>query len=137
MVTYSFKERFVAPILAGTKRQTIRAHRVRHARPGEVIQLYRGLRTRQCYKIGAAMCAHALPISIYLGNKPIANRVVIDGSPVGDLDAFACRDGFSSWADLREFWKDTHDRVELFCGVIIQWTNFQSAVEAGRARQAP
>jgi len=34
MVAYSFKARFAAPILAGTKWQTIRADRRRHAPTG-------------------------------------------------------------------------------------------------------
>lgn len=39
MVAYSFRKRFGPPILAGTKAQTIRADRKRHARPGEEVQL--------------------------------------------------------------------------------------------------
>jgi len=35
MVAYSFRARFREPILVGAKRQTIRADRKRHARPGE------------------------------------------------------------------------------------------------------
>lgn len=45
MVAYSFQKRFVEPIRSGRKRQTIRADRKRHARPGEVLQLYSGMRT--------------------------------------------------------------------------------------------
>lgn len=48
MVAYSFHPRFVDAILGGTKRQTIRMHRRRHARPGEEMQLYAGMRTRHC-----------------------------------------------------------------------------------------
>jgi hypothetical protein len=47
VVAYSFRQQFRPPILAGTKRQTIRADRKRHARPGEQLQLYTGMRTRQ------------------------------------------------------------------------------------------
>lgn len=65
MVAYSYKARFVEPIrlglepgpwIPGMKRQTIRADRKRHARPGEEIQHYRGMRTRQCFLIGRAIC---------------------------------------------------------------------------------
>ena len=35
VVSYSFKRQFIDPIKRGTKRQTIRADRKRHARPGE------------------------------------------------------------------------------------------------------
>jgi hypothetical protein len=48
MVAYSFNPIFVGPILAGTKRQTIRAERKRHARPGEAMQLYTGMMRWWC-----------------------------------------------------------------------------------------
>ncbi|MFK5597639.1 hypothetical protein ACFZ8E_11600 [Methylobacterium sp. HMF5984] len=55
MVAYSFKARFAAPILAGTKAQTIPAERTgrsRHARPGEQLQLFSGMRTKHCLRLG-------------------------------------------------------------------------------------
>ena len=52
MVAYSFKKQFGPPILAGTKAQTIRADRKRHVRSGELVQLYTGMRTRQCRRLG-------------------------------------------------------------------------------------
>ena len=53
MVAYSLKPRFIPPILSGAKRQTIRAiSRRRHAIPGETLQLYTGMRTKQCRLIG-------------------------------------------------------------------------------------
>ena len=51
MVAYSFKSQFEEPIVAREKRQTVRGFRKRHARPGEPIQLYVGMRTRNCRKI--------------------------------------------------------------------------------------
>jgi hypothetical protein len=56
MVAYSFKERFAEPILNGTKGGTIRASRKGplraatggHAKPGEELQLYTDMRTRNC-----------------------------------------------------------------------------------------
>lgn len=68
MVAYSFKKRFVDPIRVGLssvslsfdcqpKRQTIRSiGKRRHARPGETLQLYTAMRTKQCRKIGDARC---------------------------------------------------------------------------------
>lgn len=79
MVAYSYKAGFVAPIRVGLglavldlhyelggylpgqpirpKRQTIRANgRRRHARPGEALQHYHGMRTTKCFKIGDARC---------------------------------------------------------------------------------
>ena len=51
MVAYSFKRLFVPAIEAGTKRQTIRGPRKRHARVGEPVQLYQGMRTSHCRRI--------------------------------------------------------------------------------------
>ena len=54
MVAYSFKKRFVPKIEDRSKSQTIRSERTgrtRHARPGERIQLYFGMRTKHCFKI--------------------------------------------------------------------------------------
>lgn len=81
MVAYSFKAQFVEPIRAGLglptepqirpKRQTIRADRKRHARPGEELQLYRGMRTRQCFLIGRAACTEVTKIRIIdAGDRP-------------------------------------------------------------------
>jgi uncharacterized protein YqfB (UPF0267 family) len=51
MVAYSFNKQFVDAIRSGRKHPTIRANRKRHARPGEMLQLYTGMRTRTCTKI--------------------------------------------------------------------------------------
>lgn len=119
MVAYSFKARFAAPILAGTKRQTIRADRKRHARPGEELQLYTGMRTQHCKLIGRATCASLTPVSIHIpeGMVRIGERVL---SRRDDLDLFAMSDGFRGWLDMREFWFDNHGEDE-FHGVLITW----------------
>ena len=50
MVAYSFNSRFEVAIREGWKTQTIRAGRKRHARPGEMLQLFCGMRTAHCRK---------------------------------------------------------------------------------------
>ncbi|MFO0729377.1 MAG: MT-A70 family methyltransferase [Nitrospiraceae bacterium] len=68
MVAYSFKSRFLPPIARGLKRQTIRAPRSRHARPGERLQLYAGMRTRHCYKIiPDPVCLEVCDIELHVG----------------------------------------------------------------------
>ena len=63
MVAYSFQRRFAPPISTLVKRQTIRADRRRHARPGEMLQLFTGMRTRHCAKIIAdPRCLSVEPI---------------------------------------------------------------------------
>jgi hypothetical protein len=123
MVAYSFKKQFGPLILAGTKAQTIRADRAgrsRHARPGELVQLYTGMRTRQCRKLGEARCDEVLPIKMDL----IVGLVVAGDGWIRepkDLHSFAQRDGFSDWWELVAFWTAEHPGVDLFKGVLIRW----------------
>jgi hypothetical protein len=143
MTAYSFKSRFVDPIKCGLglpvddigalvrpKLQTIRAiGRRRHARPGETVQLYTAMRTKQCRKIGDGRCVRVDPIRIHVEGGRIA---ICPGTPdkrafdkASDLDSFAQRDGFADWADMREFWREEHGdlkRLGPFVGVIILWS---------------
>lgn len=136
MVAYSFKRRFVTPIQAGLaishptyfgpvlpKRQTIRADRRRHARPGEEVQLYCGMRTRQCFLIGRARCIAAQPIEFRFARK----EIWIDGPipqhvrTTASLDEFARGDGFRDFDDMRSFFWATEHGAEFFNGVLIRW----------------
>lgn len=129
MVAYSFKMRFAPPILlglelgplvAGMKRQTIRADRRRHARPGEEVQLYTGMRTRSCRLLGRPRCTAVEAIRLLLGTAEIclgADRLV----RAAELDAFAVADGFGDFADLRDFWGAAHPEVDDFTGQLIRW----------------
>lgn len=123
MVAYSFKARFEAPILARTKRQTIRgAGKRRHAREREELQLYTGMRTRSCRLLARATCLSTKPVRLMLAT----DLVRIDGrathSLMRELDAFAVRDGFGDWGDLKEFWRAEHgSSVADFEGVLVDW----------------
>lgn len=151
MVAYSFKERFVDPIQMGLgtlgmpeaipgeaivggriirpKRQTIRANgKRRHARAGEVVQLYYGMRTKFCRSIGVAKCTEAPPIYLGFGagSAPL-DRVRIFRTSLDEitgaknLDAFARLDGFDDWADMRAFWQSEHQGITDFSGTLIEW----------------
>jgi hypothetical protein len=129
MVAYSFKSRFASPILLGLepgplepggKRQTIRADRKRHARPGEEIQIYTGMRTSSCHLLGRVICADVSAICLSLGASP---SVGIGGAilcTAAELDAFAREDGFADWTDLAQFWASEH-QTTLFHGILIRW----------------
>lgn len=140
MVAYSFKPRFVAPIQVGLhcympptptsfvpepKTQTIRAHRGRHAREGEEIQLYCGMRTKQCFLIGRARCVETQGISIAFRRRRNSDwlRCARFGKidRPSSLDKFARSDGFHDWQALREFWREEHPGIDDFAGVIIFW----------------
>lgn len=127
MVAYSFKPQFREPILAGTKRQTIRSDRKRHARVGEQLQLYTGMRTRQCRLIGRAVCVDVLPVTLFFANPADpedSDAVEVCGGQTddsGDLARFAVADGFPDWPALRRFWSATHGPGTCFAGVMIRW----------------
>lgn len=147
MVAYSFKRRFVDPIKVGLgvqtvisavrpKLQTIRADRRRHARPGEELQLYFGMRTKQCTLIGRARCIEVC--SIILTFEAPACVAICDyddghckNSFEGKaLDEFARTDGFNNWGDMIEFWHAEHlEAFEQgsFPGVIIFWEPLAAA----------
>lgn len=130
MVAYSFQKRFAPPILAGAKRQTIRGERLRHARPGEVLQLYTGMRTKYCRLIGTALCHLESSISIQFAASQVDydfGRGVTTVYP-GGLDAFAQGDGFADWEDMRAFWAKHHPGLEVFTGRLIRWTEFRPSV---------
>ena len=128
MVAYSFQARFAAPILAGTKRQTIRADRRRHARPGEELQLYTGMRTRQCKLIGRAICRDVRRVALQFDTATECDGVELDGvfyhGSQADLDRFAVADAFTDWADFKGFWRLVHGAAR-FEGVVIRWEGFQ------------
>ncbi len=128
MVAYSYQQQFVPAIYSRKKRQTIRAiGKRRHVRPGEMLQLYEGMRTKHCAKIiPDQVCLYALPITI-LVTAPLILRITVDGEDeckhlLGweNLDEFAKLDGFESLESMHGFWLKFHG-VGVFNGVLIGW----------------
>lgn len=131
MVAYSFKPSFVAPIQAGEKRQTIRLPRKRHARPGEPLQLFTGMRTKACRKILDVdpICTGVDEVRLDLRlDDP---ELLVNGIPLVGVqrDRYALGDGFAvparicgitPFAYMVRWWLLTHGRV-LFTGVAIRW----------------
>lgn len=136
MTAYSFQEQFVDPILVGLgreprspglyypKRHTIRAiGKRRHARAEELLQLYRGMRTRQCFKIGEARCTATKPIEFNFRKLAVTighQRETKIVSPRARHE-FARSDGFVTWDALQEFWVENHADPATWSGVIIYW----------------
>mgnify|MGYP001202586895 CR=1 FL=1 len=120
MVAYSFQPRFAPLIREGVKRQTVRGYRDRHARPGEYLQLFTGLRTASATKIVEdPVCTEVLPVRIGFASGRIA-RIEVAGMPVLSLDGFAAADGFESLDDMTAFWLERHGAKD-FEGVVIEW----------------
>lgn len=129
-VAYSFKAHFEAPIRAGTKAQTIRADRARHARAGEELQLYTGMRTKHCRLIGRATCMSVSPVQLDFGREVIiagARPMIHD---FVKLDEFARMDGFPDFLAMREFWRKEHGMLlslRPWSGILIEWKDFRPA----------
>lgn len=132
MVAYSFAPQFAEQVATLVKRQTVRGHRARHARPNELLQLYAGMRTRHCRKLldNDPVCIDVRPITIRLGGPLLIAGIAIEGTPLTDaeIEAFACADGFGAevpdgFARLRmgDFWCTVHARNPIFSGVVIRW----------------
>lgn len=132
MVAYSFQQRFVPAIESGAKPHTIRGPRRRHARPGDELQLYAGMRTRSCRLIRRARCRSVLAIALRFGARPLVSLFpLMEKEPghlarvgerieVVDLDRFAVSDGFADFDDMARFWRDSHG-ASRFDGFIIIW----------------
>lgn len=135
MTAYSFKKQFVAPVRVGLgirvdhepgdahvyhpKRQTIRADRKRHARVGEELQLYCGMRTKHCFLIGRSRCTAVSRIIIWTSTMAImiAGKLLT----ARQIGAFVKADGFASVHDMNQFWNENHPGVDKFEGVLIEW----------------
>lgn len=144
MVAYSFNKIFADQVSSQTKRQTVRADRKRHARPGEAVQLYHGMRTRACRKLvdPDPVCSAVRTVEIVttvLIEDMIAS-IWIDGLPLrsDEIEAFARADGFDvdavgDWRwkctghrgsarwNMGHFWMTTHG-AGRFEGVLIEWS---------------
>lgn len=123
MAAYNFQTRFVGPIQRGTKTQTIRRiGKRRHARAGEMVQLYTGMRTKQCRKIVEdRICLQAVQITIYIGESWF-EKIYVSGVMLHPVEwtKFAKRDGFDSVDDFYQCFKSMHG-AGTFRGVLIQW----------------
>ena len=141
MVAYSFAPQFADQVATLAKRQTVRADRKRHARVGERLQLYTGMRTRQCRKLLDIdpVCVDVRPIEIvfycnWLDNQPewsaYIGRMSIDGRAQThtEIETFAKADGFDpdrlhdglSARRMAKFWAKHHG-LGGFSGVVSRW----------------
>lgn len=127
VVAYSFKPQFEEALRSGDKAQTIRAlGKRRHARPGEMVQIYIGMRTANCRLLFQSECVEVLPITLdkseptgqFIMGKPLLD-VVLNGNAlsIDEIHRLAVADGFP---DRHAFYKFFEDRLP-FEGVLIRW----------------
>ena len=132
MVAYSFNRQFHDDVENRIKRQTVRANRKRHARPGEPVQLYAGMRTRHCRKLvdpdPICTAVQIIEIAVLTDIRQRLGFITLDGITLDDdeIEAFAIADGFhaTTGATARQrmgrFWS-IHHGPGLFDGVCIRW----------------
>jgi hypothetical protein len=103
--------------------------RARHARPGEELQLYTGMRTKHCKLITRARCSQVDVIKMHL--TAWSSLIELNGQVLSKselVEALAIKDGFKNWQEMRKFWFDWHaqkdpdnDSEVDFKGVVIGW----------------
>ena len=122
MVLYGFKNQFAPLVANGSKVHTIRDYRKddRHAKPGDRLQLYTGLRTKQCKKLldPDPVCWDVFDINI----KSISRLVVINGeqATVGEVAQLIQGGGFVLAFDFWDFFPTAEPR-KLICWAEVQW----------------
>jgi hypothetical protein len=116
-----FRPRFIEPIKAGTKCQTIRPLGKRRILPGDDLSLRHWLekpyRSPQV-KIAVATARPTQVVEITQSGVKLADRRRVRN--VRELDAFAVRDGFVDWDEMRTYWKDMHGPAR-FLSMLIPW----------------
>lgn len=108
---------FPEKVADGSKRQTIRTDT--KAKAGDALQLYTGMRTKSCRKLGDGVCKTVALVSLF---EPHAFRhdsgVWLTG--IG-LEEFAQADGFATYADMWAFFRKRANAQGEYRGKLIKW----------------
>jgi hypothetical protein len=120
MVAYSFMKRFAELIDADMKPHTIRDdnHNNRHAKTGDELQLYTGMRTKQCRKLRDTECIGSYEIDIDIRRQVVyllAAGEWLSLTP-WHIRELAIKDGFESVDEFFSFFKERRDRVLIAWG---------------------
>lgn len=114
MTAINFSRRFAKDVRLGKKRRTIR--RTKKGTIGGRLQLYTGMRTKSCRKLGDAVLTDVMHIKIHenfliLGKKKMSGRAA--------LDRFAQKDGHPDWKSLVAWFSRRYDLP--FSGFLHEW----------------
>lgn len=132
MVALSFKGQFAGPIVAGTKRQTVRMQRKRPPRVGEMLQLYTAMRTKHCRKIVPDVSCTEVFLVLITVNENHPERIASIAFHGDDMlldheierfavaDGFSASEGVSARRAMGNFWMRHHGPGE-FIGHVIRW----------------
>lgn len=120
MTVLMFQKRFIAPVLAGTKRQTIRPRRKRPIPVGAALSLRhwfdKPYRSPQV-EFFATECAGYIDVTIRKAGVQLGTGDFVSLKP--RLDEFALADGFSCWLEMREFFMSRFGYGLPFAGTLI------------------
>lgn len=130
MVALNFKAQFADDVEIGRKRRSIRAPRKdgRNPKMGDQLQLYTGMRSSACRKLGDAICSRVRLVEIDYDGVRIEGRKLYCGDApayAGGVDPehydsdFARADGFDTFQTMREFFEYEHGLP--FAGFLIEW----------------
>ncbi|RWN33447.1 hypothetical protein [Mesorhizobium sp.] len=116
MVAFNFQKQFAEPIERREKTQTIRQNK--RAKVGDRIQLYTGMRTKQCRKL-----VEVDPVCVcidYVAIRPDYLTVGDVRKHPRDRDEFARLDGFKDYADMVAWFQDRYGQPS-FIGYLHRW----------------
>ncbi len=110
---------FIEQVENGSKKQTIRKRRKRPIKVGDTLQLYTGMRTPACRKLGVTTCTGVEPLVLHCqGVEYTALKLMITRFAQNSLNDFAKQDGFKSWPQLASWF---HLERKPFEGDLIRW----------------
>lgn len=116
---------FIDKILDGSKRQTIRRERKNPIKVGDKLQLFTGLRTKKCKKLGTAIVAEINYINIWQDEYWGVQVGVNDDNLLYDeVEVLRKADGFDNQKDFFSFFENHYGLP--FEGVIIKWKEFKN-----------
>lgn len=110
MAAYNFQKQFVPLIESGAKRSTIRKRRKNGylPRPGDVLRLYNGMRTKECRLIREVAVDAVVPITISARHG--CADVILNGIRLTDFQVMdlAKADGFKGIREFAEFFEQKY-----------------------------
>lgn len=95
----------------------------RHARPGEELQLYFGMRTKSVKLIGNSRCVEVKPVILLFVEGSVVATVAGELYGPRKMKAFAQADGFKDALEMAAFWSHENGsrHGDRLSGVLIRW----------------
>ena len=124
MPAYNFSV-FIDKVALGEKLCTIRRQRKRPTVVGDVLFLYKGMRTKECMRLRVVVCRKVSPIRIVY-NRVLRVRLSGRWLKQDEICELARRDGFERLQDFVGFFC----KVRLaFEGELIEWSKSGGAID--------